>query len=153
MAQCPNIALSNATTKLLETFQELAKLTESSKQILIKFHSSSNFPYTRENLFVYNNVLHNLQSLAWKQKSALLTAETLTEYLLKTIVVPQIQISAPAPPPVDPKKPRKNRKKIPVPPKDQLATLVDSCGIGEEPPNDFDLPSDYQQYATYSLQY
>ena len=145
MAQNHTIALVNANNTLLDTLTELAKLVDSSCQSLAKFNECTEVPYSNESLQSLSKLLMNLQSFQWKQKSAILTIETLTNYLLNTILLDnQIQIGTKE------KKSRKSKKKekIPGAAPDALKSVIQSCGISD----DFSV-NDESRWPTYSVHF
>ena len=145
MAQNHFIALVNANSTLLDTFTDLAKLAESSRQCLANFKECTEVPYSNESLQSLSKLLMNLQSYVWKQKSAILTIETLTNYLLNSILISNQNQFTPKE-----KKSRKNKKKelIPAEPTDALSALVESCGI----PDNFTVSDDFN-FPSYSVRF
>ena len=106
----------------------------------------------KEQLIHFSTLLFNLQSLQWKQKSALLTTEALLDYLIKIVQMTQMTVA------IETKKSRKHKKKenVKIPEKPQpdlLAQAIGASGLlgnsqSEYQPCDYNYPPFTMHYQT-----
>ena len=150
MAQSLEIGIAAAVHKLNEILQsDLTRGIESSLHLATKL-KSLNLQGTKEQLIHFSTLLFNLQSLQWKQKSALLTTEALLDYLIKIVQMTQMT------PSVETKKPRKHKSKkenvkIPEKQPDMLAQAIEASDLLATSQLDFQ-PCDYN-YPSFTMQY